>query len=509
VRGARTTGPGVLAVLGAVLVIAVGTVVVVPGALIVTAGLFALVCLAPLLRRLAAGAAWSLPVLVSLAVLLVDVGGRTLAPGPWRYAATAAVVLVILLIGVRPGQAGAALRATALVLFAYGLVGTAYGRLVLGTENGTLPLIGPLVIACLPPVRNWGAVPHWRSGLRMVSAACAVFAVLSGLSRMGLLPETQVDVLNHEKAFVVVLGIVAAVAARSRLWFLVAVGAAVFAFLQYPAATYLVAAVAVLGTLVLVRWAPRPGVRVVLAVTTMAATALAVLQIDDLIRLTRSYFVLVGKIDNGGTREALYRAALSKFDSPVFGSLFTGDITVVGELSGVETVVPVHNDYLSISLGGGVVAAALLLGLFLFANGLVLRSLPGMTDPFQRRTAVALLTAVNGAAVSAFANPIFMNPGASTVVFALLAGLVAVCGEVACNPEEEERLERDLISTELPGMDGVENTCRRAGGRRQERWGGHSHHIGVNVQPNSVAPIGQRIRFRSGGVPLRSESQQN
>jgi hypothetical protein len=428
VSGSRTTGPGVLAALGAALLIAVGTVVVVPGAVVLIAGLFALVCLAPLWRRLAAGAAWSLPVLVSVAVLLVDAGGRTLAPGPWRYGATAAVVLVILLIGVRPAQPGAALRATALLLFAYGLVGTVYGRLVLGTENGALPLIGPLIIVCLPPVRNWGAVPQWRLGLRVVSAVGALFAVLSGLARMGLLPATQVDVLNHEKAFVVVLGIAAAVAARSRLGFLLASGAAVFAFLQYPAATYLLAAAAVAGTLALVRWSPRPGVRLLLAVATMAGTAVAVLRIDDLIRLTRSYFELVGKIDNGGTREALYRAALSRFDSPVFGSLFTGDITVVGKLSGVETVVPVHNDYLSISLGGGLVAAALLLGLFLFANGLVLRSLPAMIDPFQRRTAVTLLAAVNGAAVSAFANPIFMNPGASTVVFALLAGLVAVCG---------------------------------------------------------------------------------
>jgi hypothetical protein len=417
--------PAVLAVIVPAVGVAVGATILLPAAIIPIVGLVGLAALTPLLRRLAEGAAWSLPVVVGVAVLLVDTGGRTLAPGVWRYVATAAVVVTIVLLGTASDERGRALRATALVLFAYGLIGTFYGRLVLGTANGSLPLIGPLVIACLPPVRDWGPAPQWRLGLRVVAATCALFGVLSGLARLGVLPETQVDVLNHEKAFLVVLGIAAAIAARDRLLLLLAASAAIFAFLQYPAATYLLAVVVALGTVVLTRWSPPGGIRAVLGVATVTATALAVLYIDDLIRITGAYFALVGKTDNGGTREALYRAALDGFDSPLFGSLFTGDITVVGNLSGEQVVVPVHNDYLSVSLGGGLVAGALLLGLFLFANGLALRSLRSIGDQFQRRTVVALLAAVNVAAVSAFANPIFMNPGSSAVTYALLAALTA------------------------------------------------------------------------------------
>jgi hypothetical protein len=251
-----------------------------------------------------------------------------------------------------------------------------------------------------------------------------------------VLPGTQIDVLNHEKAFLVVLGIAAAVAARDLLLVGATVAAALFAFTAYPAATYLVAVVVALGTLVLVRWAPRHGTRVVLAVLTMVGTVVAVLNVDRLIGLTNSYFQLVGKTDNGDTREALYHAALARLHSPVFSSFFTGDITVVGNLSGTDRVVPVHNDFLSITLGGGFVAAALLLGLFLFANGLVLRTLPVLTDPWQRRTVVVLLASLNAAAVSAFANPIFMNPGASAVTFALLAGLLAACRVPPAEPAE-------------------------------------------------------------------------
>ena len=408
-------------------VVLVSATVVVPAAALPVVGLAGLIVATPLLLALARGAAWALPVVVGIAVLLADVGGRSQAPGVWRYVPTVAVVVTVLLVGVTGDPGSRALRTTAVLLFGYGLLGTLYGRFVLGTVNGTLPLIGPMVIACLPPVRNWTPEARWRLGLRAVSAACAAFAVGSGLSRLGVLPGTQIDVLNHEKAFLVVLAVSAALAARDRLLTLIALACGVFAFVAYPAATYVVVAAAAIGTLLLVRWNPGSLQRTVLAVGAMALALVAVLKIDRLIELSNYYFELVGKTDNGDTRAALYRAALARLEDPLFSRLFTGDITVVGNLSGQDRVAPVHNDYLSISLGGGVVAAALLLAMFLFANGLVLRSLPAMTDAYQRRTVIILLGAVNGVAVSAFANPIFMNPGASAVTFALLGALVAAC----------------------------------------------------------------------------------
>ena len=416
--------PGTVAALAFV---TVGIAGVLPLAASAVAGLLVLLLCAPVWRRLADSAAWALPVLVGVAALLVDVGGWTLAPGPWRYAAAAAVTATIVLLGAHADDRSRAFRVTAVVLFCYGLVGTLYGRWVLETENGTLPLIGPLVIACLPPVRNWSASPDPRRGLRALALVCTAFAVASGLSRLGFLPESQVDVLNHEKAFLVVMGVAAAVAARDRVLVAAALGAAVLAFAAYPAATYVVAALAAVGTLVLVRWSPLAGVRCLLAAAAMAGTAAAVVFVDRLIGLSNVYFELVGKIDNGDTREALYRAALERLDDPLFSAFFTGDITVVGELSGTARVVPVHNDYLSVTLGGGVVAGALLLGLFLFANGLALRAVVASDDVWQRRAIVVLLIGINAAAVSAFANPVFMNPGSSAVTYALVAGLLGVC----------------------------------------------------------------------------------
>jgi hypothetical protein len=426
IRAGRPLRPAVALAVGVPL--AVAAVLVVPSAAVLVVVAVALVLGWPLLRSLVRGAAWSLPVLVAIAVLVTDTGGRSLAPGPARYLATAAVAVTIAMVGVARDERSRAMRTTAAVLFGYGILGTLFGRFALGTANGALPLIGPMVIACLPPVVNWSAdPPRWRSGLRLVSAAATVFAVGSGLTRLGMLPAAQIDVLNHEKAFVVVMAVTAAVAARDRLLVLLSVAAAVFAFAAYPAATYVVVALVAVGTLLLVRWAPGPVTRAWLAGAVMVGTVVAVLHVDQLIALSDSYFRFVGKTDNGNTRAALYRAALDRLDSPLFSKLFAGDITVVGNLSGTDRVVPVHNDYLSLALGGGLVGAALLLAVFLFANGLALRTLAAVEDPWHRRTVVVLLAAVNGAAVSAFANPIFMNPGASALTFAVLAALTAVC----------------------------------------------------------------------------------
>jgi hypothetical protein len=323
-----------------------------------------------------------------------------------------------------------ALRAAALLLFAYGVIGTLYGRFALGTINGALPLVGPMVIACLPPVRSWAGGDAWRTGLRVLAAAGGVFALFSGLTRLGLLPAAQLDVVNHEKSFVFVLAIGAAWAARDRLLLVAVLAATVFAFTSYPAATYALAAVIALGTVVLTRLLPDGPSRVLLAVGAAASVLLAMLYVDRLIELSDVYFRLVGKQDNGSARAALYSAALERLDSPLFSTLFTGDITVVGNLTGELVVVPIHNDYLAVTLGGGILAAALLLAIFLFANGLVVRVLRAGLPDEQRRTVVVLLATVNAAAVSAFANPLFMNPGASALVFGILAALVAACRPV-------------------------------------------------------------------------------
>ena len=421
-----------------VVVLLVGAATGVPAALPLVAGLIGVVLLSPLFGVLARGAAWALPAFVALCLLLIDVGGRTNAPGPLRYAPTVVLVAVVFLVGVTADRRSRALRGTALMLFAYGVVGTLYGRLALGTVNGALPVVGPMIIACLPPVRSWGPGDAWRTGLRVLGVAGSLFAVFSGLTRLGMLPAAQLDVVNHEKSFVFVLAVGAAWAARDRLLLIGALAATAFAFTTYPAATYALALAVAVGTVVLVRLLPDGPSRLLLAVGAATSVLLATLFVDRLIEISNTYFRLVGKQDNGSARAALYEAALERLEHPLLSSLFTGDITVVGNLTGEEVVVPVHNDYLSITLGGGIVAATLLLAIFLFANGLALRTLRDGVSDDQRRTIVVLLAAVNAAAVTAFANPVFMNPGASALTFAVLTGLVAACRRLPAGTEASE-----------------------------------------------------------------------
>jgi hypothetical protein len=118
--------------------------------------------------------------------------------------------------------------------------------------------------------------------------------------------------------------------------------------------------------------------------------------------------------------------------APIFAEYFTDDVTVVITLSGrPNSVLPVHNDYLSAGLGGGLVGAALLVAIVMFGNGVALRALGVVRRrSIERRAILALQGSMNAAAAIAFANPVFMNPVSSTIAYVLVAALSSMSSTV-------------------------------------------------------------------------------
>lgn len=399
--------------------------------------LFVLVIGWPMARRIVDGASWSAPLLLSVLLIIVDVAATSASDGALRYAGTMAVLACCLAVKYRGGPADGyrAVRVCASVLLIYGAVGVVYGRLFLDAEQGALPIVLPLAIVVVGG--TVGAIDErvTRLACAVFSVAAAVFALMCVISRLdgNLLP---LPVFNHEKAFLVILGVACALAVRSRLLTLISSAAALSVFLAYPAATYVLAALVAATTYAasLLRWSR--AARVSVAVGVGAALLYATLNVDRLIALTSVYFKAVGKTDNGSTRLDLYRLALDRiFEAPLFSEFFTGKVTVVTTLSGrPNTVLPVHNDYLSIALGGGIVATTLLVALVLVANGVALRALKvSPRRSYNTSAVVALQGGLNASAAVAFANPVFMNPGSSTVVYALLLALVSLSAAIVKN----------------------------------------------------------------------------
>jgi hypothetical protein len=381
-------------------------------------------------RTIVDGASWAVPLVLAVTLVIADVYGTSVSEGSIRYLGMFLVLVSCLLLrgGGVERAASRAVQGCAVVLFLYGITGVAVGRFWLGTEQGALPIVLPLVIVALGAVRPVLDDRSTIVALKAVAVLCTCFALMCVLAR-GAGTVLPLAVFNHEKAFLVVLGPMCAIAARSWWLSIVSAVAAVAAFVAYPAATYATAVVVVLATCALPHLRLSSVVRVGLAVAISSGSLAAILYIDRVIAWTSFYFALVGKTDNGDTRLALYRTALAKIEaSPVFSEFFSGSVTVVTTLSGRRnTVLPVHNDYLSIALGGGVAAALLLMMVLLFANGLALRAIRTVPSSSpHRRAVVALQSGVNAAAVVAVANPVWMNPGSSTAVYALLLALISL-----------------------------------------------------------------------------------
>jgi hypothetical protein len=389
----------------------------------------ALVLTWPVFQRLAREAGWALPLVVAILAILLDFGAITSSTGLLRYAATAIVLAAV--VAVRGGGAhtGYAVWISAAVLCCYGLLGTIYGRFWLGTQDGALPVVLPMLICLAGWARQVGDDADLRFALRVIAILGSMYAFMYVVVQLTAMTG-EMSVFSHEKAFLIVLAVASAWAAGSRSLTIFSLVCALVAFATYPAATYIVAGLSGVLTLMLMRWSPDRSIRTILGVGGSVGVVWAVLHVDSLVRFAGTYFALVGKSDNGSTRAALYDSALQHLtDEPVFARFFTGDLTVATRLAGQSGVVlPIHNDYLGIALSGGIVAAALLLSVFMFANGCALHAVTyyGISST-RGRAITALLASLNAAAVTAFANPVFMNPGTSTAVYANIFALISLC----------------------------------------------------------------------------------
>jgi hypothetical protein len=462
VRGRRASGTLIVFALIVIVfaLIAGAATVWFPLAGILLAGASVLMLAWPVFQRLAREASWALPLIVAVLAILLDHGALASSTGMLRYAATAIVLAVVVAMRGRGARTGYGLWMSAAVLCCYGLLGTIYGRLFLGTQDGALPVVLPMLICLGGWARQVGDDRQLRFALKVIAFLCSIYALMCAVFRLAGLIDEQA-VFSHEKAFLMVLAVGSAVAARSRWLTVFSLVSALAAFATYPAATYVVAGLAGLLTLALVRWSPDRTKRTVLGVGGMAGVLWAVLNVDSLVQLTGTYFTLVGKSDNGSTRAALYNSALRQLSNePVFARLFTGDLTVTTTLAGQSGVVlPIHNDYLGIALTGGIVASALLLSVFMFANGYAIHAISVNGSSSTRGRAItALLASLNAAAVIAFANPVFMNPGTSTAVYAIICALVSLCvGAVVTAPQAPGRSDPpDPESTRLAQAHQVE-----------------------------------------------------
>ena len=382
------------------------------------------------------------PVLAALTLTVLNFFGALTSVPFGAYVPVVIVGIIVLLAAPRLSSAYSLPSVLAAMLCVLGIVGTFVGRVFFGITGGILPIVVPTLLVAAPlTFSDDVAAATIRRWSRWASLGCSVVVALIGVAY--LRPDVvSVGVINHEKSFVVLGALGFALVGRSVAAGVAAIAATVFAFVEYPAATYgLVAAAAAVG---LVAFVPRyrtPAGPVAVSVVIAVSTMLAAFNIEPLLGLRGEYFESVGKIDNSTTRLQIYGEVFRTAKDPWFGSLFTNDVTVQAKLSGALRVVPAHSDVLTMYLGGGLVAAVVFVSIFASATYAVMRARESITGERYAAAAVMITIALGGLA-GGLVNPVLLNPTTSVVVVVCLLGGLSIARSGAGVPSSPRALRR-------------------------------------------------------------------
>ena len=301
------------------------------------------------------------------------------------------------------------------LLLAWGTIGTVLGRIMYGQGDNALPFFVPMFLALIHVYRPLELTEEKNRRLSyllvIVSTlyvTIAVFASLTGVSWM-------LDFM-HQRSFFLVIAFAGAILLR-RWWLLVALtAAALLLFFQYPALTYVVVAAGgiLVALIILVR---RP---TALVITAAGIAAIFIIVSAgsagvDVTSTSASYFSQVGKSDNTRARDELLMLGEQRISqSPLLGSNFTDDLSVRPPPGYVDpyTVVPVHNDYVQFTIGGGVIGGGLLacvLGLLVTRGVRVARATRVQGRQASSQLATILTAGIFSMALIAFFNPILID----------------------------------------------------------------------------------------------------
>jgi len=315
-----------------------------------------------------------------------------------------------------------------LILAVYMLLGSLGGRLFLGTVSSALSAAIPLTLAVVPLPRRKEPFSGSPALIRALLHALGVFLAVAIIARLTpVLGTASRGLYGHERAYLLIAGLFALWMFHHRVWFTLALLATIAIFRDYSAATYVVTFAAAVATILFTsRRPPLRRLGIALAIIAPIGLVYATTHLATATSLTSRYFEIAGKSSNNEFRTIVYGAAAQRVaESPIVGSWFTGESTVVVPpgytlLVGgqAQEKVPPHSDMLEIWMLGGIIALGLLLTWLVLTNLAVARFCRETSDRDQARLARVLLIMVNGFFAVGLANPVLSQIGNTLILAA-------------------------------------------------------------------------------------------
>ncbi len=307
-----------------------------------------------------------------------------------------------------------------------------------GSENTWLQVFLPMSVAVVLP--RFALAGDRRESLLVMSRVLAIgttlMVVLSAVLWVAGAPQwSGLGALHHEMAFINATAVVMCWSLRLRLATVANLLALVVAFIAYPAATYPLVIVSTGAGLIL--FMPRAATvwRAATALALLAVVSLSVIVVTQNESVTGRYASAVDKYDNSQFRRELWSAAVADIqESPVTGSFFTGPYAMPVSRNSrgfhfVKRSVPVHNEYLSVLRGGGVIGLLLLVAPLVCALRRSLERLPRV-DAAQAR----LIQGIAGSAIAFLVASMF-NPVMARVPTAIFGWFIVGLLFLSAGPE--------------------------------------------------------------------------
>jgi O-Antigen ligase len=378
-------------------------------------------------------------VLVMLFIITVDVSDFTDRSGsPLRYAilflpALGAVGAILRSRGLRLRRFSVPDRIL-LLLMAYGIAGSAYGRLFLHTRTGALTVFIPMTIAFSYLFTSWQLTEDEANritrGLAVVGLAYAIMNALANLSAVSFIaPKTY----RNSKVLYVALGAAAAWVSKRRALFALIMVCAGIIFFTYRSGTNAVVVLVTLVSFFLTKPSGSPLRPYVAAAAALLVLGLAIINFTQTAGLASAYFEAVQKKNNNNARIALYSSGVDQFlRSPIIGEGFTGDITetvIRRDGLGAPFKAPFHDDYIMVAAVGGTLGVLLLLWWIAATEVNALRRYRGFVAAGEHRKAGllrVLLVTFNVLFAAALFNPELSAVGRGATAFGLYALLMLI-----------------------------------------------------------------------------------
>jgi O-antigen ligase len=224
-----------------------------------------------------------------------------------------------------------------------------------------------------------------------------------------------------------VLGLLLSIAVRNKSLTFIQSSLILSSFALYPAATLLFGVIVGLLIFKYNKTLANPLPLLSVALLFLVAVVSSIFRARSLLESLGLYFDIFGKSNNTSYRLSLVDAALIEIDDrPIFGTFFRGSATVrANVLDNRNFQLPVHNDYITFVLCGGFACLALLLIMILTLHFRIMVTCTQMSDD-RSRVISALMGSTYVLLASAFANPVLINPGNSTIFYVIVMTMIAL-----------------------------------------------------------------------------------